>query len=258
MSLFISVENQNLLWKTIHKTSLLDEVFRNYSPGAKSKWFKQNIEAFHIRNPTITNQESLARINRDTIAYMVKELQLMPYTKPITSAPAAPSAELTQDTRNVHFSKDILTPHAVRSASQAKGEAFQAMYMTKQREFEALNRRPIVEQIDFTEVKEDGVIENMEELIQQQLRQRELDVLKYAPPSPVETNPVPNPNPNPNRMKLSIGTAVNEPIQSIVLDGGVSGSIETSFMELISKQAEKIKELEERIKHLEMVENKQI
>ena len=262
MSLFITVENQNLLWKTIHKTPLLDEVFRKFSPDAKSKWFKQTVEAFHIRNSAITNQESLARINRDTIAYMVKELQLMSHTKPVPSAPATAPASLaadsSQETRNVHFSQDILTPHAVRSASQAKGEAFQTMYMTKQREFEALNQRPIVEQIDFTEVKEDGVIENMEELIQQQLRQRELDVLKYAPPSPVgPVNYQPEPQSRP--MKLSIGSALDNPIQSIVLESEPVSeleqepkALETSFMELISKQAEKIKELEDRIKRLEL------
>jgi len=234
MSLFIAKENQDLLWKTIHKTPLVDTVFKTFPPNVRMEWFKKTVESFHLKTPEITNPESLARMNRDVIAFMVKDLHA-------ASKPAIDGG------KNVRFGIDVskqqpppqsmltnsIITEPVKSASQAKGEAFQLMYMTKQKEFESMNQRPLVPELDFTEIKEDRIIENMEELIKEQLRQRELDIIQFAPPiAPAIQPPVKPP------LKLSIGDSIHDPIQSIALT---------------SETPDRITELEKRIAHLETI-----
>jgi len=60
-------------------------------------------------------------------------------------------------------------------------------------------QKPAIPEVKFSEELDDGVIQNMDELIQRQLKQRELDIANYSPLPPVGVGP-------PTLAQLGVGT----------------------------------------------------
>jgi len=75
-----------------------------------------------------------------------------------------------------------------------KKNEFQEQFSNRQKEYETMFQKPLPKEINFSETMEDGVITNMEELIQKEKRQREMEISQQftvgiAPP----VSPVPPP-----------------------------------------------------------------
>jgi len=76
------------------------------------------------------------------------------------------------------------------SRNTAKKNEFQEQFSNRQKEYEVMFQKPLPKEINFSEQMDDGIITNMEELIQQQKRQREMEISEQftvgiAPPVPV-------------------------------------------------------------------------
>lgn len=157
MSLFIHPDNQSLLWQMLHKSPLLSQVFPPGSPsiGRKDDWFKRVIQAVYDSLPVQISKEDLYTINKETLRSMLKELQ-----------------------------QKVGKVEPVYSRNGPKQEAYNDTFSTRQKEYETMFAKPVVPEVNFNENIKDEVItgETMKDLIQKQIKERELDVKQFAPP----------------------------------------------------------------------------
>jgi hypothetical protein len=212
MSLYIKQENQELLWRTIHKTPLVDNYFYRLVPGSRERWFQEIVRSFHIKNPAITNQDALVRINRDTIAYMVSHLKTSSYV----------TVPLSQITNSINQEvMPIIEPTTIysRGSTTNTRDEFAEKFSNRQKEYETMLQKPSTPDIQFSEKMEDEVIQNMDELINRHLKQRELDNANFSPLPPVGVGlPSALIQPPPGYRKITIGEELqNDDIDSILI-----------------------------------------
>ena len=281
MSLYIKPENQELLWKTIHKTPLIDNYFRALPPGSREAWFQDIVKSFHINNPSIPNQDGLARLNRDTIAYMVTALKggRSPPPQPVQQHPLQPvqpqlqhplqqqQQPRQQPQPQPQPQPEYREPTTIYSRSSTNDE-FAEKFTNRQKEYESMLQKPLVPEVQFSEKMEDGVIQNMDELIERQLKQRELDIANYSPLPPVGVGPptniphsILNQGSNQGSRKLSIGQDLQgSHIESIPLgasppafqgEGFATGKRVT--FESDESMIMRFQELEARVRELEAI-----
>lgn len=152
MALYIHPENQTLLWNTIQKNPKFQHLTIN-----KQEWFSNIIKAFYEKVqylPPLTNQD-LLQINRQTISYMMEQINTLLLDRPKFAE-----------------SKKVVNE-----------------FTTRQQEYESSLKPKLPPIADFSEKISDDAIQNMDELLQQQIRQREYDTEKAkeylpAPPQP--------------------------------------------------------------------------
>jgi hypothetical protein len=151
MALYIHPENQKLLWNTIQKNAKFHQL-----PFSKEEWFSNIIKSFYerVQYKSLTSQE-LMNLNRQTIAYMMEDIQLHLSERP----------KFTE-------SKKMVNEFSVR-----------------QQEYENALKPKIPPIADFSEKISDDTIQNMDELIQLQIRQRDYDVEKARELMPLPTPP---------------------------------------------------------------------
>lgn len=165
MALFIDRNNQTLLWEMIHKNQQINNVFDNEQN--KQEWFKQNISKQYdtIRTKSLS-REDLSSINKNTLSQMWSELQTM-------------NTEKT--TRNNTY-MNTMNLESTYSRNVPKQDSYNSEFENRQREYNSLFERPVPKEIDFSEKHDDEAITNMNELIERAKREREQEVVSYAPP----------------------------------------------------------------------------
>lgn len=175
MSLYVVSANQELLWNVISKNSYIQTFFSRYNPDTKVEWFKKIVSKFYdqYRTQQLTVND-LNRVNKETISYMIQNIREQTNS---TSNPTSP----INDTPNVQAvnSYSINTPPIVTNNQQ---EIYANQFEQRQNEYTAMNKRSVPDDVDFAEKNDDGVIENMDILVQQQLKQREYDMNNIPPP----------------------------------------------------------------------------
>ena len=181
MSLYVVSENQELLWNVISKNSYIQTFFSQYNPGTKVDWFKSIVSKFYdqYRNQKLTVND-LNRVNKETISYMIQNIREQTNTQ---SNPTSP----INDTNAVQpvNSYNINTPPIVTNNRQ---ELYANQFEQRQSEYAAMTKRNIPDDVNFAEKNDDGVIENMDTLVQQQLKQREYDMNNIPPPMSSQIN----------------------------------------------------------------------
>ena len=171
MSLYILPENQTLIWNTISKVSNFQK------KEQKQEWFRSIIQQFYDKtNPHIGVQE-LRSLNKETIQYMIQDLkqnnQSFSYHG-FSSNNLFPNNSLEANTME---SRDYLM-------DQKKTE-INNKFENRQQEYGSMLQRPQVEEIDFSEKKQDDVpLENIDSLLQRQMKEREYDIQPLQPKTP--------------------------------------------------------------------------
>jgi hypothetical protein len=183
-NLFIHNENQKMLWNIINKTIL----FHKIQDFNKEHWFRICIQHFYDKiqseNIQIQNKNELEEFNKNVITYMIKQLhhiyiQQGEMTKENKYLPLiTPSIQQTTFTSVQNY----IGKEAERANKQ---EQFNSAFEQRQKQYQSLFSKPTLPEIDFSEKKDDGPISNMDELVQQHLKEREHEIQKY-----VTTNPV--------------------------------------------------------------------
>jgi hypothetical protein len=175
MSLYVVSANQELLWNVISKNSYIQTFFSQYNPDTKVEWFKTIVSKFYdqYRNQKLT-VNGLNRVNRETISYMIQNIRERTNstsnpTSPINDAPVVQAVN----------SYSINTPPIVTNNQQ---EIYANQFEQRQNEYASMNKRNVPDDVNFAEKNDDGVIENMDTLVQQQLKQREYDMNNIPPP----------------------------------------------------------------------------
>lgn len=210
MSLYVVSANQELLWNVISKNSYIQTFFSRYNPDTKVDWFKTIVSKFYdqYRNQKLTVND-LNRVNKETISYMIQNIREQTNsTSNPTSTNDAPSVQPVN-------SYSINTPPIVTNNRQ---DIYASEFEQRQNEYAAMNKRSVPDDVDFAEKNDDGVIENIDVLVQQQLKQREYDMNNIPPPINIssQTKQLIRSNEN-ERPKLHIDTdsTINISIQEI-------------------------------------------
>lgn len=155
MSSYITASNQEMLWRTIQKNSLFSQTL---TQEQQPIWFRDIIGNIYSENVNkrLGNNE-LLELNKSTLRFMIHNLKGRVTREPALNEPI----------------NDRLEP---QSAS------YQSNYDTLQNNYNDMHKRIIPQEPDFKERMDDDKIQNMDELLQQQLRERKLDI----PKPPVE------------------------------------------------------------------------
>uniref|UniRef100_A0A6C0L888 Uncharacterized protein n=1 Tax=viral metagenome TaxID=1070528 RepID=A0A6C0L888_9ZZZZ len=241
MSQYVTTENQKLLWNVISKNPIVNDYFLN-NPYKKDEWFKSIIRMFYDKNAgRLLNQTDLLMLNKTTISYMnqnVKELTGQSMQKPTQTAP-------------IQLDQNFLKPYSI---TENKVEKIGNQFEQKQVEYNSLFDRKVPEAPEFSE-KQDKPLSNMDELIQQHLREREEELRKYAP-LPLSATPIVS-QPNKLRIEQSPDTIniqieeISQPDISDKLIKTVSWS-DTVNAEKLESQQKEIDELKSQVAKLIM------
>lgn len=154
--LFIQPSNQKLLWNIINKYPY----FQKLPIHLQEPWFKNCIGIFYEKNKYKTlTKETLLILNYETLQYM--KLKLKEHFE-------AGSGEQPQDYPQIQE-----TSHHVKFADE---------FIERQNLYKDMIKKEIPPEPNFTENVEDTAIENMDELLEKHLKERELDLNFLKPP----------------------------------------------------------------------------
>ena len=174
MANYIHHANQTLLWNMANK--LPD--FQKLSPPKKDFEFKNTIEYLYNMNrhkPSLTLQE-LQQLNRETIMAFVKEKPNTNYEKP----PLYPQPQQQPQQQQPQQSPF--------PTFETKQEQSQRQFEERQNIYKQMNSKPDLPSPEiFKDKIEDTAIENMDALIQQYQKQREMEFQQYTPPPPISS-----------------------------------------------------------------------
>jgi hypothetical protein len=176
MSLYVVPENQELLWNVISKNVYIQDFFAPYNPEKKNEWFKTIIRTFYekykLQKLTVAD---LNIVNKETIAYMIQNVREQinqPVAKTTPPTQATPSYQPAN-------SYSIHTPPIVPNTRQ---DIYAKEFEERQQEYANLNKKVVPANVNFTEKADDGVIQNMDELVKQQMQQRAYEMSLIPPP----------------------------------------------------------------------------
>jgi hypothetical protein len=168
MTQYVTPENQKLLWNVISKNPIVNDFFSN-NQYKKDEWFKSIIQMFYDQNKSsVLNQYDLLMLNKTTISYMIQNIKEMT-TKNMQKPPLQSTP--------IQLDQNFLKPYSI---TENKVEKIGNQFEQKQVEYNSLFDRKVPEAPEFSE-KQDKPLSNMDELIQQHLREREEELRKYAP-----------------------------------------------------------------------------
>ena len=163
MTLYISQENQSLLWQMIQKTNPFITAFQNSPIESKTNWFKSQIQKIYQQLPPSINREQLKQINRDTLTNMIQDL-----TRLQANSMKTPINQIDQIDRPPYsrLSKDPTAKSITEYETQYK----------------SLLETPKPQVPDFSEKFDDQPIPDMDLLIKEHQRQREEELKNFGPP----------------------------------------------------------------------------
>ena len=185
MSKYIQQDNQKLLWDVSQKMPNIRNVFPEMTQ--QERWFKDVIQYFYEQNKFETlSKHRLENLNKETIKYMINSLKST--VNPVPKKNAKQVSFINQDSNNkpnVTINEYLhITPRSQQSVFEPIDSIHTIESRTgsnnlleiRQKEYDNMFKREIPIEPNFRELIEDTAIENIEELVQQQLRQRELDI----------------------------------------------------------------------------------
>ena len=162
---YVHPENQKLLWNTIQKTP----IFNNLG-SRQTQWFKSVIQHFYEEYPNakvIKTKDELQTINRATISFMVNSLKEM----------FQPKQTPTQQSETSYG--NVILPST--TGSNERVSYYNDQFNNRQKEYESMNAKPLPPSNTIVSEKiSDEAITNMDELIRQQIEQRELEMKMYG------------------------------------------------------------------------------
>ena len=141
----------------------------------REAWFKNIIQDIYDKNKnkSVSVQE-LRQLNKETISLMISRLKTQNLNGSLSSSFLS-TTPITDTTREFSLNDDKT---ATRNYMlEQKQDVLNNEFTNRQQEFESMMKPKSVTDIDFREKNDDDLpIENMEELLQTQMREREYDV----------------------------------------------------------------------------------
>ena len=173
--MFFHAENQQMLWRAIQKSPYFLEFSQKYA-GHKETWFQGISEQFYSNrishNGLVpTNAKELLEMNKRALEYFVLDLKrLLGYHESVT---------------------DPLSSYNVAKEKQTREETNAAKFNNYQEEYGRLLQRPALPQNGLpSESAANQKIKNMDELLVEQAKLREMDLAVFSPKVPPPNDPV--------------------------------------------------------------------
>ena len=179
MSLYILPENQRILWETISKVP----AFQQWEPvlGNKVEWFQQIIQQFYNNNRMERlNKDSLQQLNKKTLMFMKEQLKTSHFQQS-SSHFSGTSISSFSPMSNYHFPENDHDRKRVSRDYMAEQKQLELnqQFLNRQKDYE---QKSVVPEMDFREKTiQDTPIENMEDLVKQHLKMREMDIPTILP-----------------------------------------------------------------------------
>ena len=167
--MFLHSENQQLLWQTLQKTPYLVEFSQKFT-GYKDEWFRGSNEQFYTqwisqRGRVPTNARELLEINKCAIQFMVSDLKrILGYS----------SSQFSNN--KTSFSANELPSYNVAAERQQREDMWSSNFNKYQSEYNKLLERPEVPVRVLPSESSGEKIQNMEELLKEHARMREMDI----------------------------------------------------------------------------------
>ena len=174
MNLYTSPENQKLLWDTISKVNLFQSI-----QSDKNQWFQTIIGHFYdlYKNKPF-NKNDLRNLNKETITFMISKLKQERQFQPSNHSFENNFNQNPVSTFN-HIQTNKNETHSF--IQEKKQHELDNQFQLRQQEYGQLLSKPSAPEIDFREsVQEDKPIENMDELLERQMREREYEIQPIA------------------------------------------------------------------------------
>lgn len=151
MSQYVSVDNQNMLWRTAHKIPQFE------AHAQKETVFKQSIQFIYEKVSHLSSMtpDQLQQANRDTMSHLVQQVRVLPST-----------------------------PSQTNLVVESKEEIFQRQFQERQQQYDQMNAKPNLPDASemFKEKETDeGRIQNMDALIAEYEDQRNKDMATVMP-----------------------------------------------------------------------------
>lgn len=169
MALFVSRENQEMLWNVISNNTYIQQYFTNNDTEQKQNWFRKIVKQFYEKyeNRSITVAE-LHHINKETINYMINNIREQQTFRTPTYQNPGPSYLQTNN---------IYTPPV--EVDTRRTDSNQQFDM-RQKEYQSMLDKKAPAEIDFREnTQQDQAIGNMDELVQQHMNERKQELEHY-------------------------------------------------------------------------------
>jgi hypothetical protein len=213
MSIYVTPENQKLLWSVLHKNPLIAQVFSANQIHQKELWFKTIIENFfnQYRFKTLSKRD-LQQLNQDTLNYMIQQLrEHLSKSQPAKQNISVPSSQNLM----------IDTPPIPQNNRQ---DLFNNQFQQRQKDYEQMSEKKAPDTIDFRDKVDDEPISNMDELIRTHMQMRENELKQYSPPPP---------------NALPVPTSVNVPVPLQEVPNQPNHNITTEIKEIESVKPKK-------------------
>ena len=281
MSALIHPENQKIIWNIINSNIYVNDFFQTHTNVSKDKWFRSIIEKFYMQNEGRNlSIEELNNLNKDVLTFMVKSIHSIPPQQsqppPQQPQPQPPSPSVYDNLNQNVYSPQIQTPPYIpNNIAEQNNRQFEE----KKQEYEQMYAKPVPPEVDFREKEKDTIIENMDELINKHLSEREEQLKELRPTLVNEVNEVkpvvsmPKKDESKTDVSNNITFQVNEPspepsdetplkIQIIELKETMKklqesyDELKDNFTDKIQSQAIVIENLEKNIETMRMNANK--
>ena len=186
--MFLHIENQQLLWQTLQKTPYLVEFNQKFA-GYREAWFRGISEQFYTqwisqRGNVPTNARELLELNKHALQFMVADLnRLLGYSSPSSSLSSTSSQSNDLQSYNVAVER------------KKREDAWSSMYNQYQSEYHQLLETKSVPTRGLPSESGGDKITNMEELVREHAKLRNIDM-----------NPFKEPPPNKNIINTNIAT----------------------------------------------------
>jgi len=253
MSALVHPENQKIIWNIVNNNIYVNEFFQKNTHVSKEQWFRSIIEKFYLQSEGQNlSMEELNILNKDVLTFMVKSV----HSIPVQSSPPELQKQMidpyaqTQQASYAQTQQRVLDPYAQSSQTNYSaqiqtppyvpnniGEQTNQQFEEKRQEYEQMNAKPVPEQIDFKEKEKDTIIDNMDELINQHLSEREQQLKELTPRIVTQVNPIVSMPTN------DISSNITVQIQEISQDNVDDKSDEVPLKTQISELTEHMREL---------------
>lgn len=189
MSALIHPENQKIIWNIVNSNIYVNDFFQKHTHVSKEQWFRSIIEKFYMQNEGKNlSIDELNHLNKDVLTFMVKSI----HSIPVQSTPPE-SPQMSQQTLDpydnqtqMNYSQQIQTPPYVPNNI---GEQNNKQFEEKRLEYERMYAKPVPNPVDFKEKETDTIIENMDELINKHMTEREQQLKEITPSIVTNVNP---------------------------------------------------------------------
>jgi len=217
--MFLHKENQLLLWQTLQKSPYLIEFSQKFA-GYREEWFRGSIEQFYTQwisrnNRVPNNAKELLEINKCALQTMVADLKrLLGYPShssisshqfgtPTYQTVAAQSVKAsdtlptyqtvassdTLPTYQTVAAQNDLPSYDINAERKQREDQWSANFSKYQSEYNQLLKTPAVPTRGLPSETGGEKIKNMDELIKEHAKMRDMDLSIYAPP-PSQNSPL--------------------------------------------------------------------